>query len=110
MNQPPNINIGDKVLVSFDNYFLAPDGRQYRAAFGTVRAVRTAEESLGVRPNGKSANWYLEVGEMLVAGCQIHYLVKTDTCNFGNTESWGVHEGKSVKSVVPTNIYDADKP
>lgn len=109
MNQPPNIIIGDKVLVTFDNYFFAPDGKQYRAAFGAVRAVRTAEDSLGVRPNGKSTNWYLEVGEMLVAGCQIHYLVKTDTCDFGPTESWSTHEGRSVKSEVPTFIYNADK-
>lgn len=109
MNQPSNIAIGDKVLVTFDCYFFAPDGQQYRAAFGTVRAVRTAEDSLGVRPNGKSTNWYLEVGEMLVAGCQIHYLVKTDTCNLGPVNVTSNHDGKAVLDRFPSYVYAADQ-
>ena len=30
------INIGDTVLATLDNYFFAPDGKQYRAVFGKV--------------------------------------------------------------------------
>ena len=30
------INIGDKVLVTTDGWFFAPDGETYRAVFGTV--------------------------------------------------------------------------
>ncbi len=110
MNELPGfIQPGDRVLVSVDNYFFAPDGRQYRAVYGTIRAPHTAEVSLGIRPNGKSTNWYLEIGNMLIAGCQIHYLVKSDSVDFGTTESWSVHEGVAKSTVVPTYIYNADE-
>jgi hypothetical protein len=100
---PNNISIGDKVLVTCDNWFYAPDGQNYRAVFGTVKAVRTAEDALGVRPNGKSTNWYAEVGNMMIAGCQIHYVVKTSTCVLGDVPTWNDEKGR------PTHIYNADQ-
>lgn len=108
MSAPHNVNIGDKVIVTCDNWFFAPDGLSYRAVFGTVKAVRTAEDSLGVRPNGKSTNWYLEVGNMTIAGCQIHYLVRTALCNFGPVQSHLSHDGRYSLSSRPTEIYNAD--
>lgn len=109
MNAPlSHIQPGDKVLVNCDNWFVGPDGREYRAAFGTVRAVRTSEESLGVRTNARSTNWYLEVGNMTIAGCQIHYIVKTQTCHLGPAPAWTTHEGRSVIDTAPSKIYNAD--
>lgn len=106
MISPSNLEIGKKALVTCDNWFLAPDGRQYRGIFGTVKGVFTAEDTLGVRPNGKSTNWYAEIGNMLVAGCQIHYAIRTDDCNTGNVDEWKEIEGKLVNRA--THIYYAD--
>jgi hypothetical protein len=104
-----HIQPGDKALITCDNWFIAPDGRQYRAVFGTVRAVRTAEDSLGVKPNGRSTNWYVEVGNMTIAGCQVHYWVKTEKCHLGDVEVWNAHEGKTVRDTSPPQIYNADQ-
>lgn len=103
-----NIAVGQKALVTVDNWFYGPDGKQYRAIFGTVKAVRTAEESLGIRPNGKSANWYLEIGSVTIAGCQVHYALKTDICDFSPAADWSVHEGRPVEYVRPSAIFNAD--
>lgn len=106
---PHNIDIGKKVLITCDNWFYAPDGQSYRGVFGTVRAVRTAEEALGVRPNGKSTNWYVEIGNMTIAGCQIHYAVRTDACALGTTRGWTEEHGEVKHYDRPTHIYNADK-
>lgn len=36
------IKVGDKVLVTVDNWFHAPDGKSYRSVFGTVNAISGA--------------------------------------------------------------------
>lgn len=104
-----NVEVGDKVLVTCDNWFYAPNGQNYRAVFGTVRAVRTAEDALGVRPNGKSTNWYVEVGNMTIAGCQVHYVVKTNRCDLGDVRAWTEDKGVVVRFDRPSHIYDADE-
>jgi hypothetical protein len=105
----PNTSIGDKVLVTCDNWFYAPDGIMYRGVFGTVKAVRTAEDTLGIRPNGRSTNWYLEIGNMTIAGCQVHYVVKTDNVNCEAVDDASVVEGVVHRHNRPTQIYNADK-
>lgn len=103
-----NIDVGQKALITFDNWFLAPDGKQYRAAFGTVKSLQTAEQTLGIRPNAKSTNWYVEIGCLTVAGCQIHYAVRCDACNFGAVEDWR-HTDNGIRiDKRPTSIFDAD--
>lgn len=105
-----NIEVGQKALVTLDNWFLAPDGRDYKAVFGTVKAVRTAEESLGVKPNGRSTNWYLEIGNMTIAGCQVHYALRTDHCHDGPAMNWTADAQHGVKEYErPCCIYFADK-
>lgn len=104
-----NVSIGQKALVTVDNWFYAPDGKVYRAAFGTVKAVRTSEESLGVRTNAKSTNWYLEIGNMTIAGCQIHYVVRTDEYFDGNVRDWTSSADHGCREFTrPTAIYNAD--
>ncbi|WP_136419935.1 hypothetical protein [Herbaspirillum sp. ST 5-3] len=106
-----NINVGEKALVTVDNWFYAPDGRQYRAVFGTVRAIRTSEESLGVKTNAKSTNWYLEIGNITIAGCQVHYALRTDECHTGYTKDWMASTEHGLKEYNrPSAIYDADTP
>lgn len=104
-----NIEPGQKALVTVDNWFYAPDGQQYRAVFGTVKAVRTAEDSLGVKPNGRSTNWYLEIGNLTIAGCQVHYALRCDTCNNGRVKDWTASsEHGLVEYLRPNVIYHAD--
>lgn len=104
-----NIQPGQKALVTTSEWFYAPDGMQYRAVFGTVKAARTAEESLGVRPNGKSTNWYLEIGNVTIAGCQIHYAVRCDSCHAGPVVEWSPQGGDTTtERSRPSSIYFAD--
>ena len=69
---------GEKYLITTDNWFIAPDGEQYRAVFGTVAEIQSDEETLGIKTNRGSTNWYVVIGNMIVAGCQIHYCIRTD--------------------------------
>lgn len=103
------LEIGKKALITTDGWFTAPDGKSYRGVFGTVRAVMDSKETLGIQTNAKSTNWYVEIGSLTVAGCQIHYAVRTDRCHLGEVESHRIHEGKVCKFNEPSSIYDADK-
>jgi len=103
------INVGDKVLVTTDAWFLAPDGESYRAVFGTVNAILKDEDTLGIKTNSKSTNWYASVGNMLIAGCQIHYAIKTDSVSFDAPTREMEHEGKLfTDKQSTTRIYNAD--
>lgn len=103
-----NVAVGDRVLVTTSNWFYAPNGRQYRAAFGTLRSIRTAEQTLGVQPRQPSTNWYAQVGELLIAGCQIHYVVRADTCELGEVEDWAIDGARPHRYVRPSAIFNAD--
>jgi len=100
--------IGQTILVTTENWFHAPDGRQYRAVFGKLKSVRTAECSLGIKPNGKSTNWYMEVGNMMIAGCQLHYVIRTDSFNRGAFIENSYHEGRATLIERVCAIYDAE--
>lgn len=101
--------VGQTILITVDNWFIAPDGAYYRTIFGTLRAVHTAEATLGVRPNGKSTNWYLEIGNMIIAGCQIHYAVRCVSFNPEAVEDETVSPEHGLKKYTRrTCIYNAD--
>jgi hypothetical protein len=72
---------GDRYLVTTDNWFHAPDGQSYRAAWGRIRVLKT-KDILGFDPARPSTNWFLKVGiekkHILIGGCQIHYLVRSE--------------------------------
>lgn len=101
--------IGAKALITTDNWFITPSGEQYRAAFGTIRAVRSSEDALGVRTNAKSTNWYIELGHLLIAGCQIHYAIQTDHANLKPFQSWKDTPEGVAQFEKPSSIYDADE-
>jgi hypothetical protein len=104
-----NFHIGDTVLITCDNWFYAPDGQEYRAVFGTLKGIHTAEDTLGIKPNGKSTNWYVEIGNMLLAGCQIHYAVKAPTYHDGKVPNWTANADHGIREYDrPTVIYNAD--
>lgn len=104
------MNIGDKVLVTTDQWFFAPDGESYKAVFGTVKGVFNDQEALGIKTNARSTNWYVQVGNMMIAGCQIHYAVKTESYSDKPPIRELDHDGKVVKDKgTMTRIYNADK-
>ncbi len=103
------IEIGDKVLVTVDNWFYAPDGQTYKGVHGTLKGVKTAEATLGIRPNGKSTNWYLEIGNVVIAGCQVHYAVKCDSCEQVKCNGWTTNAESGIKEYeYPSPIYFTD--
>ena len=65
---------GRKFLITTDDWFYAPDGQTYKAAWGRVEICKS-EDLLGVKPHNY-ANWFAVVDDiLLIAGCQIHYAV-----------------------------------
>jgi len=74
-------NIGKKVLITSVSWFFAPDGKQYKAVFGTLKVIHTSQETLGFTPSRTHTNWYLEVGNMNLAGCQVLHLVQANEVN-----------------------------
>lgn len=100
---------GKKALVTTDGWFLAPDGKQYRAVFGTVRKIHSDADTLGIKTNIRSTNWFLEIGNMCIAGCQIHYAIATETCELGDVPDVHVEAGKVTEFTSPARIYDADQ-
>ena len=97
-----------KYLITTDKWFFAPDGLQYRAVWGDVKIL--SDTFLGVATNRNSTNWFAMVGtehnHVIVAGCQIHYAVKTERepnieyvkdCQYGQE---GIKEFER-----PTQIY-----
>lgn len=103
------IEAGQKYLITASDWFFAPDGEQYRAVWGTVKAVRTDADALGVQTNRHSTNWYLEIGNMLMAGCQIKYAVRCDSYSPIPPTREIDHEGRaSFARASMTRIFNAD--
>lgn len=104
-----NIEIGSMALVTTSEWFVAPDGNNYKAVFGRVKGVFTAEETLGVKTNGRSTNCYLEIGKMTIAGCQINYAIRTDDCSQAPAADWTADAANGIKIYErPSTIYFAD--
>ena len=105
------LEIGKGALITTDQWFIAPDGAQYRAVWGIVGAVKNSEQALGVKTNAKSTNWYVEIGKMTIAGCQIHYAARCDEyeVNFGDAEDSTIENGKEVRQRMKSKIYNAGR-
>lgn len=101
-----------KYLITTDSWFFAPDGNQYKAAWGDVKILE--DNVLGIKTNSRSANWYAMIGsnekEVVVAGCQIHYAVKcNDKPSTMPIEPEEFYEGKLVEgNKLRTRIYIAE--
>lgn len=103
-----NLQINDLVLVTCDDWFFAPDGRTYRAVWGRVKGIVAAKDLIGFDPSRPSTNWYLEIGDVLIAGCRIHYAVKCATCPKAKTVAdFTIHDGEIKNLKRPNNVYDA---
>jgi hypothetical protein len=99
-----------KYLITTDSWFHGPDGKQYRAVWGEVKIL--SDEILGLKTNARSSNWFARIGtetnHVIVAGCQIHYALKTEKePNAGPAEDYSVDEGKVAEYFRPSHIYIA---
>jgi hypothetical protein len=104
------VKIGDNILVTTDAWFLAPDGESYRAVWGKLNQVSNSEDVLKIRTNNKSTNWYIVIGNMLVAGCQIHYLIKCDSVNLKPIKREIEYNGElKFERNNTTRIYNANE-
>lgn len=104
------LEIGKKYLITTDNWFITPNGRQYRSVFGTVHAIKDADTTLGLKTNRNSTNWYVVIGNMVIAGCQIHYIVQADNIIQEDqvVVDFEFHEGEVRFNEAPPRIYRAD--
>ena len=100
--------IGGKYLISTDNWFFAPNGKQYNAVWGDVKIVSDA--ILGIKTNMRSTNWFAKVGteknHVIIAGCQIHYAVRCEEVpDMNDIEDYRVTDKGCEKFTRPTRIY-----
>ena len=102
------MEVGDKVLVTCDNWFYGPDGKSYRGAWGTVTEIQNDQESLGIKTNARSANWYVVVGGLLIAGCQVHYVCKCEKMPPDIVSDHSIVDGSVKHYERPTHIFNAD--
>ncbi len=101
--------IGNKFLISTDDWFTAPDGEQYKSVYGTIVGVYNDEQALGIKTNRGSTNWYLGIGNMIIAGCQIHYAIRTDSINRNPCNREIEYKGKlNIAKNEKSRIYNAD--
>lgn len=103
-----NLAPGDRAIITTDAWFYAPDGRSYRAAWGTIKAIRTDQETLGVKTNARSSNWYIEIGDTTIAGCQIHYAVRAPIAPPTTVQDEAVKDGVVTEYERASHIYNAD--
>lgn len=68
-------------LITTDDWFIAPDGYQYKSVFGTFKTIHNDFETLGIKTSRGSANWFVEIGNMMIAGCQIHHVTRCNNFN-----------------------------
>jgi len=100
-----------KYLITTDSWFTAPDGKQYKAAWGNCEALE--DTFLGLKTNRNSTNWYMKVGSedkhIIIAGCQIHYATKCDNKpNTDPSEDWQADANKLNIFHRPNHIYIAE--
>jgi len=100
--------IGQNVLITTSGWFMAPDGLEYRGVFGKLKGVHEAGKSLGFIPNRSHANWFIEIGNMVIMGCQVMYVVRTDNPVLSQVDDWQMNEGKVIQFNRPTRIYKAE--
>ena len=96
------IQKGKKYLITTDNWFQAPDGQSYRSVYGTVTDVESDQDTLGIKTNRGSTNWYLVIGKMVIAGCQLHYAIQCDTFENPQFKREEAHEGE-IKIIEVTS-------
>jgi hypothetical protein len=103
--------IGKKVLITTQGWFYGHDGKQYKSVFGTLNGIHEAGKTMGFIPNRAHANWFVEIGRMVIMGCQVLYINQCDTVNEGPVKDWMANERPNAGITEyerPCTIYFAD--
>ena len=100
-----------KYLITTDNWFYAPNGKQYRSVWGNVEIV--SDSILGIKTNVRSSNWFAKIGteenHVIVAGCQIHYACKSEEKPIIDlVDDFMIESGEVKNYKRPTSIYIAE--
>jgi len=98
-------------LITPDNWFTAPDGKQYKAAWGEV--VIIDDTFLGIKTNRNSSNWFAKIGtdenHIIIAGCQIHYAIKCSRpANIDVEDYLTANEHGKIDYTRPSHIWIAE--
>lgn len=102
-------HIGQNVLITCQSWFVAPDGKQYLAAWGTLTAIHESGKELGFIPNRAHANWFIELGGMIIMGCQVMYFISCpDEPDFGQVKDYEIKDGDVKTFLRPSKIYNAN--
>jgi hypothetical protein len=100
-------NLTGKYLITTDNWFYAPDGKQYKAVWGETSVIE--DSFLGIKTNARSSNWFTKVGtennHVIIAGCQIHYACKCDSIPITNSIDVTINDGIEKIEEKPYSIY-----
>jgi hypothetical protein len=102
--------VGQKVLITTLNWFVGPDGKHYKAVWGTLKGIHEAGKTLGFIPNRAHANWFLEVGSMTIMGCQATYVqLHNDKPNTERVQDWHSDVANGCKEFErPSSILIVD--
>lgn len=93
-----------RYLITTSEFFMAPDGEQYKAVWGDCEVIQ-AKDALGFTP-ARSSNWLIKVGagrgHVIIAGCQVNYAVE---CIEPPKRKDGVHSDNNCPDrKFPNNI------
>lgn len=98
--------IGKNVLITTSNWFVGHDGLEYKAVWGKLKAIHTTQETLGFTPSRQNTNWFIEVGNMIIAGCQVMYIDQVERPNSNRAIGWVADAANGIKEYErPTFIY-----
>ena len=100
-----------KYLITTDAWFIAPNGKHYKSAWGEIEIL--GDNILGIKTNARATNWYAKVGSkdnhIIIAGCQIHYAIKcNDKPEDGNVLDYSTEQGNFKEYNRPSSIYIAE--
>jgi hypothetical protein len=102
--------IGKNILITTDNWFISPNGQQCNSVWGTLHGCYKAEDTLGIKVNSRSTDWYVSIGNMIIAGCQVHYAMLASECSFKGYEGYSADAQYGIKKYpVPNAIYNANE-
>lgn len=97
-----------KHIVTADEWFIGPDGEEYKGAYGEVEIIN-AKDVFGFTPM-RSANWYAKIGTpddyVIIAGCKVHFSALANNPPLQtHTKGWTLHEKEIFHFDKPSFIY-----
>lgn len=97
--------VGHNVLCTCQSWFVGPDGKQYKAIWGNLKAVHEAGKTMGFIPNRSHANWFYEIGNSVIMGCQVLYMIKCEAKpNVEPVKDWQADATNGLKEYERTTF------